>query len=483
LVRQYERDYLLHNPGAKVGQNTLPGADARTLTDMLLPLYAEAARIGGGLRIESHSGDELEAVCEDYGVEPSRLAAVGASGLVQVQTVAGGEFLVAGTLLQDESSGLRYQVIVAGLYDDGDAVPVAAVDTGPDTDQSAGARLKFVAPPPGVGPYATVIEQVDGSGLSGGRPEETDDELRQRFREQTADPAAGGNVAEYRQAAASTPSVRVEAAFVYPAIMGPGTVGMAVTMAPAGTTGDRVPTSTDLDQIRAHVVGKMPGDDGLFMYDIIPEPVDVDIAVQWAASANGWNDIKPWPPYHATAPYHVTATSVSPLTASVAQNDPGRQAPSIGTTIAFWTGTAFVRKTVVGISGAGTLASPWILTFSSTNSASDGSYIPTLGDRPTPWAESLIDLVDPVRGIFAALGPSDHVSFDVGGLRRRRSPAPADAWPTSLTSRSWLELFDVPSVREADWLGPALPRTPVAATVGVSANLLVLGSLRVYALS
>ena len=89
LIAAYERDYRIRRPGAAVGEKTLPGIEARLVADMLLPLYAEAKRLGEAVDLSNLVGTELEQEAEDLGL-PRRLPAVGASGNVAVTTATGG---------------------------------------------------------------------------------------------------------------------------------------------------------------------------------------------------------------------------------------------------------------------------------------------------------------------------------------------------------------------------------------------------------
>jgi uncharacterized phage protein gp47/JayE len=485
LIRRYERDYTLRNPGAKIGPNTLPGVDARVLADHLLPIYAEAALLGGGADIDNLSGTELEDEAADLGL-PRRLPAVGASGAVVVTTVAGGETILAGTACRDEQTGFRYVALLTNLYETGQQVPVVGVELGPDSDVAAGAVLKWVSPPPGLADTAIVVAQADGSGLSGGRSQELDDDLRRRIRAERSTPALAGNSADYRKAALLTPGISVQAAFTYPAILGPGTMGMAFTMFPSSRFGSRRPTALEIALVRANVIGKMPADDGLFMFTLLDDPIDIDLKVRWSRTAAGWSDILPWPLYHATQPYYVTVTSANALTAAIATAQATPVAPGAGTTLAFWdqTNETFVRKTVGAITaGNGAPGTPWLVTFTTANGASDEAYVPQLNDRPMPWSDSLADVLQPLADGLQ-LGPSDFLfSFDEGGLRQRRDPTGFEAYPYELTGRVLVGIYAVASVDDIQVASPALPRTaPTVNALASTATLTSLRKLRIYPL-
>jgi uncharacterized phage protein gp47/JayE len=479
IIRKYERDYQLRVPGAKVGEGTQPGIDARVFADQLLPLYAEAQNLGGAQDLENLSGTDLEDEAEDLGL-PRRLAPAGASGGVSVTTSVGGAAVQVGQKLVNKQTGLRYQCIAAGVYVTGNAVPLAGIDTGPNTNLKAGVVLEWASPPPGLAPTAVVLADADGQGLTGGRLEESDPEIRDRIRTEKAAPALAGNSADYRSAAVRTPNVAVQAAFVFSTILGPGTVGLAFTMRPATSGASRRPNAAQISAVRANVIGKMPGDDSLFMYALVADTVNLDLLVRWRRTSAGWTDADAWPAYSATYPVYVSAaTDATHFTLTTL--DGTAPAPHLGQTIGFFdkTNRVFVRKRILSVTGA---VAPWAIVCDESAGASDLVFVPAVNDRPMPWSESLSQLVAPVLAEFDKLGPGDHISFDAGGLRMKRDPSGYEAYPYELSGRALTPLYTLSPVDDVRVAAPSLPHTPPTGTPGVDAYIVELGALRVFPL-
>jgi hypothetical protein len=123
-----------------------------------------------------------------------------------------------------------------------------------------------------------------------------------------------------------------------------------------------------------------------------------------------------------------------------------------------------------------------VVSFTSASGASDAVYIPQLNDRPMPWSDSLADLGTPFVDEFNKLGPSDHSSFDFGGLRRRREPSGFEAFPYELSGRILIPVYGLPAVDDVQVVSPVLPRATPSGTIGSTSYLTSLRSLRAYPL-
>src|SRR5678816_4678655 len=253
-VARYLRSIQLRDPEASIAQDSQPWLDATGIADQLVVQSQNARLIGRTIPLSDVSGKRLDQRLDEKGL-PQRFPEVGSSGFVTVSTSATGTDLLSGDELTD-SSQLRFQCIASGHYADGAQVPIAGISTGPTTNLDAGALLTWSAPRPGCFPVATVVEQTDGTGLSGGRLDESDDEVRLRISDAMANPAAAGNDAAYQRAVENSlgHGVSVQKAFTYPACLGPGTIGVAFTLKPANLGSSRIPNAAQTAQVREFVI-------------------------------------------------------------------------------------------------------------------------------------------------------------------------------------------------------------------------------------
>jgi len=353
-------------------------------------------------------------------------------------------------------------------------VPIVGIDTGPLTDAAAGTVLQWTSPRPGCALKATVQAQSDGSGLTGGHNQETEEEAQDRLVQLHAIPPASGNDAAYQAEAAKTPGVPVEQAFTYPGIAGAGTTGMVFTLRRNAAGGNRIPNATQIAAVLAYLSGRFPADDGLFVGTLVAVPTTVALRVTWDPRYGGWADAVPWPTY--SSPMVVVSASLSiPLGCTV---ENGSVAPQVGNTIGFYDAAAqkFRRKKIGRVVGTG----PWILAFDATNGQSDTTYAPVAGQPVVPWSDSLDSLVAPVLAYFDGLGPGEQVgSFYDPGTRQRRSPAPP-AWPNDISNRLLAKLFPVPQVGDVTLAEPTVPHATPVGSATVSSNLLTLGALAAF---
>lgn len=484
LRADYLRDVAFYSDGAQaVGEGTQPWIDGSVVADQLVPVYLRIRDSGDNLVLTRATGTAAEDWAESRGL-PRRLAATGAQGFVQITASVGGTTIFAGDELKVTTTGLRFACAATATYLDGALVPVAAVDVGPVTNLAPGTVLTWTAPRPGCGSTAVVWEDADGNGLTGGRSEETDEEIVARVISAGADPAASGNAAEYARLVKSTPGVAVQQAFVYPAILGPGTTGLTFTLAPSAPGGDRIPSVAQLAQVEAWLQNQVPHDDQFFVCTLTSSPVDVAIRVAWQTGVDDWVDVVPWPPYYAgnSAITVTAATSATAFTLGRASgNYSGAVAPLVGQTIAFFdaVGRAFVRKRILSFTGTG----PWVIAVEPTNNVSDLTFVPAVGQRAMPWSASLELVVPPILSAFDTLGPGEQVaSFFDAGSRQRRFPPPPKTWPASVGARLINGVQDLDNVADASLLEPTTPLACPVGSPGVTSYLLQFRSLSVFPL-
>lgn len=480
IRERYLRDVRIRAPGAVTVEGTKEYVDASVFADQAAALYYNAKNIGDYVANVNKSGPALAAELEAAGLYI--LPAVGGSGYVQINASIGGGTIYEGDELLHQSSGLRFKCIATALYLPGSYVPIIGIDTGPSTNLSAGSVLQWVAPRPGILQTCVIIEQSDGSGLSGGRNQETDDEAWKRLVSHRAKPPASGNDAEYQSALAKVPGITVQQGYTYSCLFGPGSKGIAFTLRPGIPGGNRIPNSTQIAIAHAYLRGRFPADDQLYMHTIVEVPTVLIFDVSWASGAADWADAVPWPKRSGTniplVDAAVTATATNCRLTTVSAIDP----PQVGDSIAFYDANngRFRQKRIVSFTEVVTGKS-WDLNFDLTNAASDVDYVPSVGEGACPWSVSLATLVSPITAYFDTAGPGEVVDpIPDPGLRQKRSPRSPALYPSAVTNRLLNPLFDLPSVFDIELISPDVPYETPVGVPGVYANVLALGSILAF---
>lgn len=477
LVAKFLRDVAFRAPNTKMGDGQLANIDAAVTADMVLPLYAESVRQAELVSLDGVAGKALEQRAIDKGLV-GRLPAAPAAGFVVADVSTGGALGKKGQTIKHPQTGARYEITTTAVYAPGDPVPVVGLTTGPTSNLAAGTVLQWESPPPGWGANAAVFEQSDGDGLTGGRDEETDAEIRERIRDANANPASAANDTAYQNAVVGTPGVGVQAAFTYPAISGPGVGAVAFLVRPASAGASRAPNGTQIALVRANVLGQMPRSDSTSFCTITEYPIAVGFRLRWTPNVSSWLDSPAWPPYdvqwyyvdyasgtHTATTFWIKTAAASPV------------APTVGQTIAFWDATnkVFVRKRIGAVSGA----NPWQITVDISNGTSDTAYVPFDAQPAGPWSDTLQDVADTIVAYFDTLGPGEQVAtpyFDEGARQRRQPQSPA-AWPSTITSKMTLGAESLPAVQSLSMIVPTLPYDTPVGTLGVTSKLITLGAL------
>lgn len=463
IAARWLRDYKIRNPAGDISPNTGPWLDAQVFADQMTGLYALGVRGATRGLIRRSYGVFLDEIGDT--LDTKRPLARGASGFIRVTTSVGGAQLFAGDEVRSKTTSKRYIVTRSGLYDSTsetgqDLVPVSGVDTGTETNLDPGEVMTFTSGRPGLAPVALVALSA-GAGLTGGGPREEDQDYQERLvRARQARPASG-NEDDYLDEIVKTEGVGVEHAFVYPAVLGPGTVGVAFTVA-AAPGGSRRPSAAQIDLVEAHLANVMPSDDMIFVAAVAKDTLFLAFQITWNDRVLPWSDAAPWPPYAkdlssegSTAPGPVVALvgGTPTLFTLRTTNDiyTGTVAPVAGQTIAFFVPEEgrFARKrigTVTRLGSAG--AGPWRITVDQTNAASDVRYAPKSGQRAMPYAPGLDALAGPVVEFARTLGPGEMITSPHAPLlRQTRVPAPPGASPISIDNRLLGSLLAAPGVR------------------------------------
>jgi uncharacterized phage protein gp47/JayE len=478
----YLRSFRVRNPSALTTENTFPWIDASCQADLMQVLYRDAVVTNAGILLSTATGAAVDQRLADLGL--SRLSSVGSSGYVFCDASVGGTTIFQGDELKQLSTGLRFQCSVTALYLDGDEIPIAGIDIGEQTNVDGGTILTWSAPRPGCGSTATVVTQADGeSGLTGGHGIEGDDDAIKRAISIRANPPASGNDAEYQADVADTPAIAIQQAFTYPCIRGPGTMGVCFTIRNTTPGASRIPNGAQISSALANLVGQMPADDQIFIGIISAINLDIVFKVTWAVGSPSWTDAAPWPAYYAPAGQAIIVQAATDATNFIlkCQNNvyTAVAQPAVGQTFGFYDGPArvFRRKKVLSFTGTG----PWTIVCDTANAASDTSYVPIVGQRASPWSDSLDNIPPAVVSYCDGLGPGEQVaSFFDAGLRMRRSPVSPGSYPHQISNRIVTPVLDLDAIQDAELIEPTVPHSTTVGTPGVNSYMQVLRYLDVF---
>jgi uncharacterized phage protein gp47/JayE len=507
----YKRAIIARVPIGQTPPDTRLGSqidlDASACSDVAASIDSNAVIIANGVTRATATGQALYDWATALGTT-GPLPAAGAAGAVVFAGAAAGATIQLGDVITHLPTSLRFQCTATGTYTPGQPVPIVGIDTGPSTNLAAGTVLTWQSPRSGCANTALVAIQADGGGLEGGANQETDDQLRARLNLLASTPPASGNDAQYQAVATETAQVAVQQAFTVPCALGPGTTAVMFTLRPGTPGANRIPTAEQLAIVAQNLGGPMPATDGIFMCTLVASPVTVVLKVVWAPSADGWSDATTWPPYLSTVSLGdgvaASANAASVLSATAFRlSAPGltsSTAPQIGQSVGFFDlpNLTFRRKkilTVTVIDGQ-----DYDITVDTTNGVSDTSYTPTLFQACCPWSDSLNSIIPAVVAYFDTLGPGEQFSsFFDPGLRRKRSPANPQYWPSTITNRLLggalttqppqgpqqtqapvPTLFSTTTLADVELIEPTVPFVTPVGTPGVSSYLLSIGTLLAF---
>jgi uncharacterized phage protein gp47/JayE len=481
LARRHRQLQKIRNPAIDVSEGTEPHNRSLVAADDKLSLIAGARRISNNAVVSDATGSAVARWGEIEGVEPGE--ATGSAGVVKIVASVGGGTILQGDILKikNNQGGPRFQCSITAQYKDGALVPINAIDTGRETNVSPGTVMVWEESRPGIGPEATVQDQGEGVGLAGGRDTPTVEEHQAAIIEKKQNPPAAGNDADWQKAARDTPGVPVQQAFTYPAIKGPGTISLVFTVSPERIGGSRAPSSEQINLVRSNLLNRFGADDGALIGSIVEDPTTVVYGVTWSA-APGWLDAAPWPAYAPTASGAVVVSAVTDALNFTLRTDDdqysGVTAPAAGKTIAFYnpTTTKFSFKRIQSVTGTG----PWAIVVDASNLASDESYAPVVGQRVSPYSQSLDAVASNVVELFSSLGPGEQTSLlPDDGIRKRRSPKAPASWPYTLTQRDAENAVSTAQVFDRELL-EGDGATPAVGTPGVVSHMLSLGDLAFF---
>lgn len=203
-----------------------------------------------------------------YGIYP--IDAVAAQGDVEFSITGANITIPQGTVVQ-RTDGAQFATVADLTISAGSGtVGVEAVIPGAAGNTPAGAMVSLVSPITGVFSQAEVV----GPGIVDGSDQESIESVRNRLLNRLRQPPHGGAAFDYVTWALEVPGVT--RAWVYPAWLGPGTVG--VTFA-TDDTDPIIPTPTKVSEVQAYIDTVRPITAQVTVFAPEELPIDISLSV------------------------------------------------------------------------------------------------------------------------------------------------------------------------------------------------------------
>jgi hypothetical protein len=400
-------------------------ANQQFRVDQLLPDTAEDDDLGRWLKIFG------------IGFRPAQ----GATGPV-VLAGSAAVFVPTGTQLID-GQGELYEVVTGGTFNVGDLITIQGTSTGLATNHQQGEVLTWVGTAP---TFAKPTVLVGVGGLKDGADADTNESARNRLFSLLRTPRGAGNWPQVKAWAEQVSPIVT--AYVYPAINGPGTLGICV-LGPLSwdpTLGwTREVTPATVNAVATYVASQLPGGgaggDGCVNL-VVATPtdtvssspaIDTDVSIGLALPVSsagggpggGWVDATPWPALLGTSTKVTVQTVTSSTDVTLTSDDAGTTPSTAGliagqTTVAWFSSSNFaagqdplIVATVVSVVSGTTGAVRITLSVPFTGIVA--------GDFVMPNAENIQDYARAWLAAMAAMGPGEwsaHAQVLVDGKRR-----------------------------------------------------------------
>lgn len=377
---------------------------------------------------DTATGEDLERVCAIYGL--ARSSGAGAQGNATV-TCTGSVTYSAGQELTANGTGKRYKVVTTSTVSSGGSVPIIGIDTGKSTNLAEGSKLTWVSPPAGSASGCVVAS----GGLTNGQDAETDGRLRKRLLRRLQQPQNGGSWSHYQQWAEDASS-GVEAAWVYPAFRGPGTVGLAVSIDGTEENAYARAVPEALRQlVDAAVVGEQPEFADVTVRSVAEQNLSVTFKLtlpeppSGGGKGGGWVDPSAdrWAIAKISAGNSNGIVKVSVVTSTTALTVNAYNEPVNGSTICvFHSSTRTLSRAVVLSHSGG--AGAWAVALD--RALSDVS----VNDYVFPACENAESYATTYASQIAALSPGEWTSEADVLPRAYRHPTTEDGYPSAVTT-------------------------------------------------
>ena len=405
--------------------NVLPGSELwmrfNAIARQVVGIYANNKLGLAASSPQDATEDDLPALAAQFGVVARPAQA--ASGFVTIKVVTGTVTIPVGFECT-ASNGVTYEVTqnYLGLANGAD-VEIVARTGGAHTNLSAGETVNWTAASLG---NLKRDATVESGGVEDGTDGDSVEVVRQRLLKRLSRAAVGGNwaaIAEWAEGASSA----IADAYVYPAIQGPGSYGVALVSA----DGDRTVTDAVVNAAATAITAEVPGRANGNITTVLPQEVDVVFAVSAEApkyaggKGNGFRDGSPWP-NDTSGAVKVTAYNSGTGTITVNTASLGVLAPNHH--IGIWDpdSETMYEYTVLTATDAGATVDITVIGGFSLDHT--GAYVSAGAVNLRTWAANAL-------AAMRTLGPGEKSSSTWVLPRARRRPTPDVQGPMKLTSR------------------------------------------------
>lgn len=473
-----------------------PGTDLyireRANAGMFLLCFASVALRDASRRVLDADIEDLHEMREELGlpiVPPSR-----ASGSVEIGVSGGGSVTIPDGTTLIWPNGIRGEVDGTQVgMEDGDVIPVVAIDAGEAGNLAAGGIVRWAAG--NILNLQTEAEVTTEEPITGGTDEETAARLRSRIINAMRNRPQGGNWAQIVEWSMNA-TAAVQYAVVYPALAGPGSFKVVICKAPILDSDDftRTLSSTVRNEVDAYLRARVP-DHVEFTVQTPTEVtahftanIELPPSAGLGGDGNGWTDDVPWPIPESGGRVQVAAvTSVTQITIGVTPE------PEVGTKILWWAPIErrFIEALVTTVGGS---AGAWLITLNTPLTDALDTDV-AVGDYISPGCTHYDDYSTRVRELLQHHGPGENTA-DVDRLPRAlRRPRPNESFilpeggselipiPTKIGASELDSLIEGrPEILDAEWAYRSVTEPAVPALVSGAPEVLVPGKFGVYPL-
>lgn len=432
------------NPAVQPGSEAFIRATA--IANTVLGLYANIEISADDTSELTATGTALDAIRESLGLLD--VGAAGASGKLLVGVVGASAVLFADGTEFVLPNGLRGSVFGSQSKSNGQSLDVKMIDTGEDSNATAGTKVRWISPPLNVLAEA----EVDVDGLTGGTDPESDERKRERILNRRRNLPAGGNWSHLVELSeASTGSV--QKCFVYPALGGPGSAKVVVTKS-ANLKTDTWDLSRELGTASVAVVENA-------IFAEAPQPaelviqsaqeLDTGVALSLTLPAQnspggkaiGWINSAPFPALVGGDAGKVTITNVTTDKKTITISAQTTTAPiDDETKISWWCADSGEVVTAIVDSHSGA-SGAWVLNLDKP--LTSGIFGATTGDYVSPGAHNIQAYANTWCGEMNKLGPGENTADQSRLPRARRHPYSESGWSAELTARQITNLMNAHS--------------------------------------